>query len=302
GEWKAAKERSGRSFDEESERKYLVRVGGYVTGGRLSLEWNYSARIHEEETIERLGGMYLEELRKLIEHCRREGVRGYTPSDFELARVEQEELDRLAEREEEIEDIYPLSPLQEGLLFHTVYEPGTYSLAFRWRVAGDLDFTVFDRAWQELINRHLALRTSFEWERVSHPIQIVHKRAEFKVEHHDWRRMSEQEQERQLNQKEAAAGKREFNLRRCPLMGMEVIRLGGESYEMIWSFHHLLLDGWSTAQIINEVMTYYISYIKGQQAPLGEVSSYRKYIEWLQKQDSRHAEKYWRRKLEGIGR
>src|SRR4051812_35581142 len=87
-----------------------------------------------------------------------------------------------------VEDIYELSPLQQGLLFHALHDPesGIYFMQSGQRMEG-LDVGVFLRAWQRLVDRHSVLRTSFHWEGLDRPIQVVHRKVELPVEQLDWR-------------------------------------------------------------------------------------------------------------------
>ena len=126
----------GSTRSERGMRKHLLEVNGSVLGGRLQFSWSYSERVHERRTIEGLAQGFVGGCSKLIEHCRgSEG--GYTPSDFPLVRMSQEELDRViraAGGAKQVQDIYPASSLQQGLLFHSLYAPETtvYVVTVGW--------------------------------------------------------------------------------------------------------------------------------------------------------------------------
>src|SRR5205807_2681021 len=150
-----------------------------VREGRLRLSWSYSEKLHRRETVERLAERYVECLGEIVAHCRSAEAGGYTPSDFPLAQLEQGELDRFIGRGEGVEDIYPLSPLQEGLLFHTLYEPESkaYFSQLNCRIE-QVDVQAFRRAWEEVIRRHAILRTGFLWEGLKEPVQVVRRAVE----------------------------------------------------------------------------------------------------------------------------
>ena len=143
-----ARESSGANRSEKGKRSHPLEVTAVVRGGRLSMQWGYSPEAHERGTIEELARRFEEEAERLIKHrLRAGGGGGYTPSDFPLARLTQEEVDRLIGAEREVEGIYPLSPLQQGLLFHTLYEPsaGEYFEQVSCRLSG-LDVGAFQQA------------------------------------------------------------------------------------------------------------------------------------------------------------
>ncbi len=116
--------------------------------GRLQLQWNYSERVHQRATVEHLAQGFLEALEALIAHCQSPEAENFTPSDFPLARLDAHTLTRLPARE--VEDIYPLSPLQEGMLFHTLYAPesGVYCEQTSRSLNGNLNVSAFKQAWQ----------------------------------------------------------------------------------------------------------------------------------------------------------
>src|SRR5262249_25080258 len=147
-----------------------------------------------------------------------------------------------------IEDIYPLSPLQQGILFHTLYasEAGVYFVQSGWTLNGALDVPAFLRAWQSVTDRHTILRTAFVWERFEQPMQVVWKRVKLPATEIDLRGLSPAEQADRVARFAEEDRKKGFDLTRAPLMRVTLIRLADDAVRVIWSSHHLLLDGWST--------------------------------------------------------
>src|SRR4030095_10974686 len=132
-------EKVGRGQSRRQKRKYVLEVNGAVGGGRLQMSWRYSERLHRRETIERVAKRYIERLRELIEESGREGARAYVATDFPLSGLKQEELEEVVGGgSREIEDIYTLSPMQEGMLFHSLYSPesGAYVIQMRAGIDG----------------------------------------------------------------------------------------------------------------------------------------------------------------------
>ncbi|HEY0735442.1 MAG TPA: amino acid adenylation domain-containing protein [Herpetosiphonaceae bacterium] len=203
---------------------------------------------------------------------------------------------------EQVEDIYKLSPVQQGLLFHTLYQPraGAYFEQFNWLLSGALDPELFQRAWQYVIDRHPILRTAFFWEDLDEPLQVVQRTAVMPFEYHDWRDLSEDQQAAQLEAHLAAERARGFDLAQAPLMRVAVMRLDDQLYRCVGCYHHLLLDGWSIPLLDQEVAICYAAFARGQQPRLKRRRPFRDYISWLRQQDLPRAEQYWRQTLQGF--
>jgi non-ribosomal peptide synthase protein (TIGR01720 family) len=294
-------ESSGRSQSEEWERPYAIEVSGSVRGGRLRLSWSYSREQLARERMEELAARYEAELRGLIAHCRSAGAGGYTPSDFPLARLSREELARAVWEREGIADLYPLSPLQQGMLYHSLQDrSGVLFEQSSYVVEAELDYATFVRAWQRVVERHGVLRTSFIWEGVPQPLQKVHQRVELPVRQEDWRALEAAAQEQRLAELLRADREAGFELGTAPLMRLQVVRLGEQRYQLVWSHHHLLLDGWCLSLLLKEVFSYYEAERQGVAVQLEGSRPYREYIGWLQRQDLGAAEQYWRRRLAGF--
>ncbi len=199
----------------------------------------------------------------------------------------------------DIEAIYPLTPMQEGMLFHTLYAPasGVYFQQLDCTLQGPLHIPAFKQVWQRAMESHAALRTLFMWERRDKPLQVVRQQVKLPWSEHDWRELSPDEQQQQLEAFLQADRAQGFDLAKAPLMRLTLIRLAEERYQFIWSFHHLLLDGWSASRLINEVFTQYEAFQRGEDLLLIPSRPYRDYIAWLQRQDLSQAEAYWRQTL-----
>ncbi|HEU4797132.1 MAG TPA: amino acid adenylation domain-containing protein, partial [Pyrinomonadaceae bacterium] len=206
----------------------------------------------------------------------------------------------------EIEEIYTLSPLQQGLLFHTLYAPesGDYFGQSSCRLKAALDVNAFQHAWERVVERHSILRTSFVWEMTDEPLQVVHRRSPPPFLHLDWSTLSSAEQEAQLEQYLEEDRRRGFDLGEAPLMRLALMSLGGDGYYFVWSHHHLLLDGWSGPVLFKEVFTFYEAERNKTKVDLPQPRPYKDYIAWLQgrQQDSAEAEAFWRHRLKGFAR
>ncbi|MDF5954655.1 condensation domain-containing protein [Pseudomonas aeruginosa] len=265
-------------------------IEGQVYGGELSLHWSFSREMFAEATVQRLVDDYARELHALIEHCCQEGNVGATPSDFPLATLRQEQLDRLPLAR--IEDIYPLSPMQHGMLFHSLYEQasGDYLNQLRVDVHG-LDPARFRAAWQAALDSHDILRAGFLWQGdLEQPLQVIHKHLELPFAEHDWR--GREALAEALDELAASERQRGFELEQAPLLRLVLVRMDEERYHRVYTHHHIPLDGWSSAQLLGEVLARYT----GEQAERTG-GRYRDYITWLQAQDKRVSEAFWKEQL-----
>jgi amino acid adenylation domain-containing protein len=201
-----------------------------------------------------------------------------------------------------IQDIYPLSPMQQGILFHTLYasEPGVYCAQWSCTLHGNVDVSTFKRAWQCVVDRHPVLRTGFSWEVRDEPFQVVYKHVELPWRQYDWRSMSAVEQERQIEALFEEDQARGFELSKAPLMRLALLQLAEDAYQFIWSLHQLLLDGWSRPLLLQEVFRMYDALCAGREPHLEVRRSYGDYIAWLQQQDLAQAERFWRQTLRGF--
>lgn len=145
-----------------------------------------------------------------------------------------------------IEAIYPLSPMQQGMLFDTLYAPksGVYFQQSICNLSG-LNVLAFKQAWQRLLERHSILRTAFIWQRQKEPFQVVYRNVELPWKQYDWQELSLKEQQEQLDTFLQADREQSFKLSKAPLMRLVLIQMNKDTYQFIWSHHHLLLDGWS---------------------------------------------------------
>jgi hypothetical protein len=201
-----------------------------------------------------------------------------------------------------VEDIYPLSSLQEGILFHTRHDPtfATYFEIITGTLHGDVDLAAFAQAWQLVIDRHAVLRTAVMWKGLNEAVQVVRKRAKLEVNHHDWRSLTAEEQEKALDDLFIAERTRGFDLSKAPLMRLALVHLGENSYRFVWVYHHGLIDGWSASIVFNDVFNFYEALTLGVEPPLSSPPSFRRYIEWVRKQDLDQARQYWTQTLKGF--
>ena len=202
----------------------------------------------------------------------------------------------------EVEGFYPLSPMQQGMLYHTLYAPesGAYLQQVSCTLHGKLNVVAFEQAWQEVINRYAVLRSTFLWEKLKGPIQLVQRQVKLPFEQQDWQDRSAAQQETALEALLVADRARGFELAQAPLLRLFLLQLAPDSYRFIWSHHHILFDGWSVPLLLQEVFAFYEAGCRGETLTLEQPRPFRDYIVWLKQQDLSRAEAYWRKALAGF--
>ncbi len=201
-----------------------------------------------------------------------------------------------------IEAIYRLSPLQEGVLFHTLESTGSgiYFQQYSCEFNQPIDTSQLVNAWDRVVVRHPVLRTLFTWEQRNQPLQIVRHRVSVPWQHLDWSNQTETEQEIQWSSLLQRDRDRGFELTSAPLIRLALIQLDRHHYRLLWSFHHLLLDGWSVRLILDEVALLYRQLLTGAEAPLPNACPYARFIGWLEKRDASNDRTYWTELLKGF--
>ncbi len=201
-----------------------------------------------------------------------------------------------------IEDTYPLSPMQQGLLYNTLLEPESgvdiEQLLFELHEA--LDVPAFQSAWRCVIARHPVLRTNLRWENLAEPLQEVRAQVELPWEEQDWRGIASGERSERMEGFLRADRRRGFELTRAPLFRLTLLRYGEEEFHLVWTFHHTVLEGPSYALALREVFAFYEAIRQGKEISLPLPRPYRDYIDWSKKQDFSKSEAFWRETLKGF--
>ncbi len=201
-----------------------------------------------------------------------------------------------------VEDIYPLSPMQQGMLFQTLVEPhsGAYCEQHGRTFRGAFQLAAYQQAWQMVVDHHPILRTAFVWEGFDEPLQIVRQHITVTWDVRDWQHLPPEEQDIQLAELMQEDRIKGFELAKAPLMRWYAIQLSPDRVHCLWSYHHLLADGTSTSIILHEALTCYFAICSGQTPVLPNHRPFRDYVAWLKEQDMAKAEAFWRKHLDGF--
>ena len=283
-------------------RPHLLDVVARVEQDRLLISWHYSGGVHREQTVSALAEGMLRALEDIVAHCAGPDAGGRTPADFPLARLDQAAVDRVAGDGRAVADVYPLTPMQAGMLFHSLLDPDgdTYLNQVQLVLTGVTDPHALAEAWQRTVDANPVLRTRLTWQDTAEPVQVVQRRATLEVTHHDWTGQPERSGERDMDRLLAEDRGRGVDLSAAPLTRLTLIRLSPTRVRLVWTFHHVLLDGWSAAQVFDEVCERYAALVAGRRPRLPERAPFADYLRWLAGQDAAGAERYWRETLAGF--
>lgn len=199
--------------------------------------------------------------------------------------------------QEGIQDVYPLTPAQQGILFHALDETttGVYVNQLCLRLNGSIDLNRFEQAWKHIVQRHDAFRTSFFWEELSTPLQVVAEEGDIPFILEDWSHLTEKNQEESWNQLLIQDRELGFDLQESPLTRVTMVKIAENQYRILWTFHHLLLDGWSCSIVLKELLDFY----KGE-AELPTTHAFSDYVAWMEANDQNEAARFWEKQLSSI--
>ncbi|EWC63893.1 hypothetical protein UO65_0808 [Actinokineospora spheciospongiae] len=293
----------GLDEDQGATRAHQLEVVGRADRSGLEFTWFHSAELHEEETVRALAEGMVARLRSLVAHCAEPGAGGCTPSDFPLARLDQAAVDRIVGTGRAVEDVYPLTPMQSGMLFHSLAQEGEglYLEQVTCTLAGVGDPALLAEAWQRVVDRTPVLRTAVAWENLPEPVQVVHRSGRVPVAHEDWAAQPEPWREQRLGELLAQDRGDELDFTAPPLMRLRIARLSADEVRVVWTFHHLLLDGWSVFRVLTDVFAEHarLTGHPGAGDPVPR-RPFRDYVAWLGRQDRDAAREHWSGLLSGL--
>jgi len=203
---------------------------------------------------------------------------------------------------EDISALYELSPLQEGILFHSLYNPKStaYKTQFSMEFPEGLDLNAFKKAWEYVIKNHTILRTAFIHDQLNIPVQCVFKKINFDYEHVDYTHFEKEELENQfeaLLQNERA---KEFDFKNPPLMRVTLVQVNDKAVRMIWTKHHILWDGWSGQILMKEFVEAYTIYKSNGVPPVRDEDKFEDYIKYIKNINSEEEKSFWTSYLENF--
>jgi amino acid adenylation domain-containing protein/non-ribosomal peptide synthase protein (TIGR01720 family) len=270
-------------------------------GGVLSASFAFPTGAVSADTVERLAGLWSDALSALATYSEAPGSGGLTPSDVPLVRLSQSDISSFEGRYPELTDIWSLSPLQQGLLFHALFADASidvYTMQVVLDLAGEVDAERLHRAAQTLLDRYENLRTSFTATADGETVQIVQQNVRLPWNTLDLSHLDGLERDAALVDALAADQRRHFDVSTAPLLRFLLVRITPTTYKLAMTNHHVLLDGWSLPLVMKELLYLYAA--QSSTASMPRVRSYRSYLAWLDRQDPAVSLSAWTRALDGV--
>jgi non-ribosomal peptide synthase protein (TIGR01720 family) len=270
-------------------------------GAALIATWTWAPALLSEEEVSELARGWFRVLEGFEQHVSRPGAGGHSACDFPLVELSQETIERLEIAYPELEDVLPLSPLQEGLLFHSLYDaqgPDVYTVQLQLHLNGVVDVAVLKSAVDALLARHANLRVAFAHENVDDPLQVQLAAATPAWHSFDLATLDRGKREANLAEILAQDRSARFDLARPSLLRITLIRLAPDEHRLVLTHHHILMDGWSAPILVHELLTLYRD--RGSTAALPPARAYRDYLAWIAAQDRGAALSFWRQALAGL--
>ncbi|MFB0847524.1 amino acid adenylation domain-containing protein [Paenibacillus oleatilyticus] len=294
----------GKPVSDRQARNFVLDINGMISDGVLSLELSYSRKEYRRETIGKLAAWLQDSLREIVDHCTAKARAELTPSDVQFKGLSIAELEQIEERTRhigEIENIYTLTPMQKGMWFHNTLNRhgGAYIEQALFVLQGDLNIELFVRSWNDLAARHMVLRTNFYNGWSGDLLQIVYRDKQIEFTYEELSHLQEHEWSTCIDKLVDDDKTRGFDLEQDALMRVKVIRTKEERYHVLWTFHHILMDGWCLPLIAKELFDTYGAYMRNEQPERPDAPLYSQFIEWLEKQDKEAASRYWSEYLAG---
>ncbi|MER5965975.1 amino acid adenylation domain-containing protein [Streptomyces sp. NPDC002057] len=280
-------------------------------GTALRIAFSWADGIVDDDRVDELIDHWFEALDALAAHAAEPGAGGRTPSDFPLVALGQREIELLEREHPGLDEILPLSSLQQGMLYHLLLgslnspEDGDsddsahalYTVQFWLELEGDLDTAALRAAFRTLLDRHRNLGAAFVHTGVPQPVQIFRPGVDVPWQETDLSGLGEEEQEREAERLLVKERSRPYDPARAPLLRVLLVDLGGGRRRLVLSTHHILLDGWSLPVVVGELFAHYRARVTGTPHALPAGTPFREYMRWLSHVDVRAAEDAWRTAL-----
>ncbi|MGA9873091.1 MAG: amino acid adenylation domain-containing protein, partial [Rhodococcus sp. (in: high G+C Gram-positive bacteria)] len=270
-------------------------------GAVLRATFAYPSGVLDRADVEELTRLWVQALSSLAAHANLPESGGFTPSDLDLVALDQRSIDDVEHRYPDLTDIWSMSPLQSGMLFHAELSDQTvdaYIVQLVMELTGTVDASRLRRAAQALLDRHSNLRTAFVHNLDGDSIQVVERSVDVPWQERDLTSLTRGEAEIELETMMAADRSTRFNMAEAPLLRFMFVAVSDTHWRLVMTNHHILIDGWSTPLIIRELLTLYAT--NGDDSVLPRVPAYRDYLSWMRRRDGDSARAAWVEALSGL--
>ncbi|WP_232310865.1 non-ribosomal peptide synthetase [Herbaspirillum autotrophicum] len=283
----ALDEDSGQAQSESFARSHVIEINAGIRAGCLSGAVSFPAGAAERERI----GAWLREVMAALRDIAAAAER------------------RACSRQDSVEEELPLTPLQQGIVFHSLRDPDIYCNQLCLTLDGELDPGAMRRAWEQALQRHSMLRTSFHWRDLPAMRQRVHAGLALPWSAADWRGLEDTARAAALDELMRADVARGFTLEQAPLLRLQLLQVGDTRHELVWSSHHLLLDGWSVSVLLADIFALYRQALGDSRIRLKAAPRFSDYVHWQERRRGHNGSDggarnddiaFWQRALQGI--
>jgi amino acid adenylation domain-containing protein/non-ribosomal peptide synthase protein (TIGR01720 family) len=293
---------TGNSRSPESQPPHKININGMVVNRKLIFTFSSDSNTFTREQGEAFANCFKHNLQKIITHCLKIKEPCYTPGDFDAKGLDFAELAVIFRRfgKNNISKIYNLSPMQEGMLFHYLLDPRqqAYLVQLVFLLEGEMDAALCKKSYQQLVDQYDVFRTALVYKDIKQPRQVVLEQRETVFNYHDITNAADIS--KSLENIKSKDHQRGFHLSDDPLIRFNLIKTHQDKYTLIITFHHIIMDGWSTNLLMKDFITIYQRLKNNQPWEPGVVYPYLDYIKWLGEQDISAARRYWQDYLQGF--
>ncbi len=282
---------------------HKLEINAMLVSGELRFTWSYDSNRYSKETINKIASGYTSILKSIIEHCTAIDDTIKTPSDYGLPltvdHASLQAFKNLSSHAGAITDISVLSPLQEGMLFHSLYEnnDATYVSRFTCDFIGGFDIDIFRKSWEHITNKHSILRTGIYADNLAIPVQCVYDQISLKIEEVDYRNVDQKVLTEKLNtfiSKEEMQG---FAMEEAPLFSFSLIHLPDDHTKLLMKNHHILWDGWSLSVLMGEFINCYEQLAEKDSLPVLSEDNYGTFIRDIKSKSKGTMANFWKEYL-----
>ncbi|WDZ59769.1 non-ribosomal peptide synthetase [Paenibacillus polymyxa] len=296
---------AGTEINPLTEKASSFDIHGAVTDERLRIVFEYNAREYEASTVERLTASFKTHLIELIRHCCAKDTAEQSPTDFTYGQLSLDQFENIANRlsnkllnhQVKIKDLYPLSPMQEGMLFHSILDEKSeaYFEQTIITIHEAMDTNLINRSLQKLIDRYDIFRTVFMYKETDRPLQVVlEERLAAPVHTEDVRSLPDAEKHRRLQAILQEEWQRGFDLEKGVLIRLALVQWDEDTSKLIWISHHIIMDGWCLRTVAKDFFDIYTSLRDDTPLELEPVHPFSSFIQWLERQNKEEAAAYWK--------
>lgn len=294
--------------DTNNQRSHILEINAGIKEEHLDIHLGFNKTHYNSKTIQTFGSLYLQALEKVIAYCTQRDFTGYTPSDFPDTKLSLDDIRHIQAEIfannpplDVIEAIYSLSPSQKGMLIGSLSDQGSQLFIEQaiLHIVGCIDKEALSFAWKSVCDRHDILRTVFLWKALNVPLQAVLKQISSHIHFEDLRDIPSSQRKHLINTFIEQDYQTPFDLNQAPLMRLSLFRVEESQYVLIFTHHHILMDGWCMSIILKDLINA-LKNIHQEVDTYEKAPPYKTYIRWLERQHTSQAETYWKTALKGF--